>query len=76
MPSGIEHGIDHGIDHNVDKILSVISFAPKATQKQIADALGMSVRTVAPELKHLQEEGVIKRVGSDRSGHWEMIKGD
>lgn len=65
-----------GIDHNVDKILSVISIDPKATQKQISDTLGMSVRTVSRELKRLQEEGTIKRVGSERSGHWEMIKGD
>lgn len=72
MPSSI----DHGIDHNVDKILSVISIDPKATQKQISDTLGMSVRTVSRELKRLQEEGTIKRVGSERSGHWEMIKGD
>lgn len=74
MPSGIDDGIDNGIKNNADKILNVILLDPKATQKQMSDTTGMSVRTVARELKSLQEDGIIKRVGSDRAGHWEIVK--
>lgn len=74
MPLGTDDGIDNGIESNADKILNVISLDPKATQKQMSDATGMSVRTVARELKGLQEDGIIKRVGSDRAGHWEIVK--
>jgi ATP-dependent DNA helicase RecG len=48
--------------------------APKITQKQLAIETGLSVRTVARELKNLRDTNVIRRVGSDRSGYWELVK--
>jgi predicted HTH transcriptional regulator len=32
------------------------------------------MRTVARELKRLRDTGVIKRIGSDRSGYWEVVR--
>jgi ATP-dependent DNA helicase RecG len=71
---GIEVGIDNGIEKNVDKILAVISSNPSITQKRLAEAVGLSVRTVARELKSLQEANKVQRVGSDRAGYWKVVK--
>ncbi|MDR1019163.1 MAG: putative DNA binding domain-containing protein [Synergistaceae bacterium] len=71
---GIENGIDDGVEKNTEKILSVILANPKITQKQLADETDLSVRTIARELKRLRDTDVIRRIGSDRSGCWEIVK--
>jgi predicted HTH transcriptional regulator len=74
IESDIDNGIDVGIEKNADKILNIIVDTLKITQKQLADKTGLSVRTVARELKQLRENNIIRRVGSDRSGYWEIVK--
>jgi ATP-dependent DNA helicase RecG len=71
---GIENGIDDGAEKNTEKILNAISANPKITQKRLAGETGLSVRTVACELKQLRDTDVIRRTGSDRSGYWEIVK--
>jgi predicted HTH transcriptional regulator len=78
MPK-IENGIDVGIDVGIGKpanvvqlILDAITKNQKITQKQLSLNLGVSVRTIARELKNLQEDGKISRVGSDRAGYWSV----
>ena len=39
----------------------------------LANLTGYSRRWVAETMKRLQEQGVIKRVGSAKSGYWEII---
>ncbi|MEG0518285.1 MAG: winged helix-turn-helix transcriptional regulator [Bacteroidales bacterium] len=46
---------------------------PKITLDELAEAIGKSRRTVARQIKQLQEDGVIRRVGSDKTGYWEVI---
>ncbi|MDR1084427.1 MAG: winged helix-turn-helix transcriptional regulator, partial [Deltaproteobacteria bacterium] len=74
MPIGADGGIDDGVEKNTKKILNAILPNPKITQKRLADETGLSVRTVARELKRLRETDIIRRIGSDRSGYWEIMK--
>ena len=39
----------------------------------LANITGYSRRWVAQTIKRLQEQNIIKRIGSDKSGHWEII---
>ncbi|HBQ65016.1 MAG TPA: hypothetical protein DD727_08900 [Clostridiales bacterium] len=71
---GIVNGIDDGVEKNTEKILNAILADPKITQKRLADETGFSVRTVAREIKRLRDTDFIRRVGSDRSGYWEIVK--
>lgn len=41
------------------------------TTKQMAEALGISDRTVRKHINSLKEKGLIIRVGSNKVGHWE-----
>lgn len=45
-----------------------------ATTKEIASKLNISERTVQRELTNLKKLGIIQRVGSDKTGHWEILK--
>jgi len=42
------------------------------TTKDLAEILGVSLRSVERELAEMKEQGKIVRVGSSRSGHWEV----
>ena len=78
MPSGDVNGVDNGDDVGTEKnknlILNAINENPKITQKIIADKTGLSTRTVSREIKNLRDAGVLRRVGSDRAGHWEIVR--
>ncbi|MDR1065749.1 MAG: putative DNA binding domain-containing protein [Oscillospiraceae bacterium] len=51
-------------------IIEYIAENPMATQSVIATAIGKSLRSVKMDMAHLQETGVIARIGSRRAGHW------
>ena len=55
------------------KIIDQISNNPRATMTELANLTGYSRRWVAQTIKLLQEQNIIKRIGSDKSGHWEII---
>jgi ATP-dependent DNA helicase RecG len=69
---GVENGDDNGVDENTNLILSVIADNSKITQKDISAKTGLSTRTVSREIKSLRDSGIIRRIGSDRSGYWEL----
>ena len=55
-------------------IISLIKKTPSITRKEIAQTLNISEPTVARDLKMLQEIGVIKRNGPNKTGYWEILK--
>lgn len=55
------------------EILRNISKNPVITQKQLAEKLGKSERTVKNRTKVLQEKGYIRRLGGKRNGRWELL---
>ena len=57
----------------VEKILSIINENPFVTQNQLIDATGLSRRGVEWQLKQLKEKGLIRRIGPDKGGHWEIV---
>ena len=59
-----------------DVILDMIIQDAKVTSTQMAESLGINRSAVSKHLKKMQENGVIKRVGPDKGGHWEIIEKD
>ena len=58
---------------SVEKILSAIKDNPSVTQKQLIELTGLSRRGVEWQLKQLKEKGLIRRIGADKGGHWEIV---
>ena len=57
-----------------DKVLRLIAANPSITISRIMTALSMSDSGIRTVLRKLQAQGVIRRVGSDKTGHWEIIE--
>lgn len=74
LPIGNENGNDVGNEKS-DKILKRITQDPRIKLDEIVAQTGISKRTVSREMKKMQEDGLLKRVGSARSGHWEIVEG-
>lgn len=60
------------VNHVANKILAAFKNNSRATIKEVAKTAGVTSRTVDREIESLKAEGRLKRVGSARSGHWEV----
>lgn len=56
------------------KILQIIEGNPKVTRKELAELVNISPDGIKWNLDKLKKEGKLRRIGSDRGGHWEVIK--
>lgn len=59
---------------NQKKILDIIKENPFVTQEELAQIIGLSRKSIIQNMKKLQENGFLKRVGADKNGHWEIEK--
>lgn len=57
-------------------VLDAISLHPDYSYEQLAITCGVSRPTIARTVKSLQAYNRIRRVGSDKTGHWEVINED
>ena len=56
---------------NQKKILEALKNNPFATQEELAEIVGLTRKSIIANMKKLQENGLIKRVGADKNGHWQ-----
>ena len=59
---------------SMQKIVMLISASPDITLSEMASQLGMSRNGVDKNIRKLKEQGIIRRVGPDKGGHWEVIR--
>lgn len=68
------------ISENMHIILNAIRENPCITQNELAEKIGVSVRSIIRNMKKLQEAGLVRRVGADKNGYWkvqeERVNGD
>lgn len=57
----------------VEKIIEAIRDNPQITQKKLINATGLTRRGIEWNLQQLKAKGVIRRVGPDKGGHWEVL---
>ena len=54
-------------------ILQELKKNPAITQRELADAIGKSVRTVKTRIVEMQEKGLIARENGKRNGKWKVL---
>ena len=58
---------------NQRKILDEIRKNPHITQEALSDRVGIARPNINKNMKKLQEQGIIRRVGADKNGYWEIV---
>jgi ATP-dependent DNA helicase RecG len=56
------------------EVLNLIIEDPSYTTKELAEKLSLSRKTISDRIKSLKNKGIIRRIGSDTKGHWEIIE--
>ena len=59
-----------------ERIIEIIRNNPKITNRELAEMLGITEDGVYYNTKKLRAKGVLRRVGGDFGGHWEIIDKD
>ena len=57
-----------------EKIVQAIKNNPNVTTAELADILDISQKGVEWQLKQLKEKGILRRVGADKGGYWEITE--
>jgi len=56
-----------------DKIIKMLLTNPNLTADELAAAFSVTSKTIKRDIAALKAEGRIQRIGSDKTGHWEVI---
>ena len=55
------------------QIVLLMKNNPNITSQEIAENLNRSKRAIEMQIKKLRNQGIIRRIGADKNGHWEII---
>jgi ATP-dependent DNA helicase RecG len=56
------------------KILEACREKPSITIPELADLIGITERSVQRNMQNLQKDGLLRRVGGRKEGHWEVLE--
>lgn len=57
-----------------EKIITIIEENKNITASELADMVDISIKGVEYQISKLKKEGTLNRIGSDKSGYWEVVK--
>jgi predicted HTH transcriptional regulator len=56
-----------------ENVLEQLKISPEITAEELAKMFSVTLKTIQRDLIELKEAGKIKRVGSKKAGHWEVL---
>ena len=62
-----------GMESTQDKIIYLVKENPRITQIMMSNKLGVARSTISSNIQKMKEQGILKRVGSDRNGYWKVL---
>ena len=57
-----------------EKILQLIAEDTNITYEELANILNLSIKSIEKHIKNFRVQGILRRVGGRKEGHWEIIK--
>lgn len=72
---GPEKGMEKGSasrEKTREKIFAIIMANTRITMNELAEKTGLSIKGIEKNMRLLKQENVLKRVGPDKGGHWEV----
>ena len=70
---GSEKSSEVGSEKSSEIIFDAIKNNSRISAKELSIRLGISPRAVEKRLAQLKKTGILKRIGSAKGGHWELI---
>ncbi|MDR0885254.1 MAG: winged helix-turn-helix transcriptional regulator [Clostridiales Family XIII bacterium] len=76
LPDTVTPEVTEKVTEKELDVLNCIIDNPAITSTEIAKLLQLSRKTISVRIKTLKASGIIKRIGSDKKGYWEIINQD
>ena len=73
LNEGAGSDVPNGSQKSSVKIIEMMKENPEITIPMMAEKLQLTTRAVEKNVARLQAKGVVKRIGPDKGGHWEVI---
>ena len=65
-------GLNVGLNEIQVKILELIKENKNMTQKEMAEKIGISSRTIERNIKNLKKNEILEKIGSKKNGYWKI----
>lgn len=62
------------VNANQQKILAYLKSNPYATMEELSETIGITKKDIFNNMKKLQENGLLRRVGADKNDWWEVAE--
>lgn len=62
------------INDPINELLNVVKVNPAADYQMLSQVLGVSVATIKRNIKKLKQQSRICRIGSKKTGHWDVLE--
>ncbi len=73
-PDNVPDKVPDDLNNRMDKIVFVIGQNNEILLQELADIFKVSKRTIRRDIEKLKLEGKLKRVGGEKTGHWEITR--
>lgn len=74
--TGLVDKLVEGLVESQKKLLELITEYPRISKKELATRIGISTTAIDKNISTLKKKGLLKRVGPDKGGYWEVLKSD
>ena len=78
LPEGLTDGLPKGLSKRLSetavKVLKLIYLDKYFSREILAEKTGISITSVQNHVNKFKSIGILKRIGSAKSGHWEVVK--
>ncbi len=71
---GLVEKLVEGLVESQKKIIKLIEENPYISKSELSKKVGISTTAIDKNILKLKDKGLLKRVGPDKGGHWEIIK--
>ena len=73
LPDELTVSDQNNVGKTSGKIIKVIRDRETITIPELANLIGVTERSVERNIRKLQSDGLLKRIGGRKQGHWEVI---
>jgi ATP-dependent DNA helicase RecG len=74
---GVEKGVEKGVENLSQKeriIVDLIKKNPYISKEEMIRKGKITKKTVEYNIEKLKKKNIVKRIGADKGGYWEVIK--
>ena len=65
--------VNETVNETVNLIIKYLKENPEISYEQLAEKMGKSRVTISRKISELKKAGIIKRIGADKNGYWQIV---